>query len=473
MKFRKQCMAFLLASLASGGALAQDWQLVWSDEFNGAIGPDWVFETGNGSGGWGNNELQYYRRENAGIENNALAITARREDMGGFRYTSARMKTQGRRTFRYGRIEARMKLPSFMGAWPAFWMLGANLPQVGWPASGEIDVMEHVNNEDRSYGTIHWRDHTGTYAQYSGHTDVSVQDWHVYSVEWDANAIRWYVDGDKFHEASIQGGVNGTEEFHADHFLLLNFAIGGNWPGFNVDESRLPAKMLVDYVRVYSAGGGTPGVASVHEHCNFGGQGVSLPVGNYTLAQLQARGIGNDAISSLRVTPGHQATLFADDHFNGASVSRTADTACLVADGFNDRASSVVIAPFTQGWSRTIEAESFSAQQGVQTEACSEGGLNVGWIDTGDWLSWGGVSFPASGTYRVEYRVASPSGGSLWLDLNAGGVVLGSRAVPATGGWQNWTTVSHTVTVPAGTHDLGLYASQGGWNLNWLRITRL
>lgn len=131
MKFRKQCMAFLLASLASGGALAQDWQLVWSDEFNGAIGPDWVFETGNGSGGWGNNELQYYRRENAGIENNALAITARREDVGGFRYTSARMKTQGRRTFRYGRIEARMKLPSFMGAWPAFWMLGANLPQVG------------------------------------------------------------------------------------------------------------------------------------------------------------------------------------------------------------------------------------------------------------------------------------------------------------------------------------------------------
>ena len=473
MKFPAKCMALLFFSLLSGSAFAQNWQLVWSDEFNGSIGPDWVFETGNGSGGWGNNELQYYRRENATIENNTLAITARREDIGGFRYTSARMKTQGRKTFKYGRIEARMKLPSFMGAWPAFWMLGANLPQVGWPASGEIDVMEHVNNENRSYGTIHWSDHNGTYAQYSGHTDISVQDWHVYAVEWDANAIRWYVDGTKFHEASIQGGVNGTEEFHNDFFLLLNFAIGGNWPGFNVDESQLPAKMNVDYVRVYSATGGTPGVASVHQHCNQGGYGVSLPVGSYTLAQLQARGIGNDDISSLRVNAGYQVTLYDNDNFGGASVVKTSDTSCLVADGFNDRTSSIVVAPFSQGWTRTLQAENYSLQQGVQTEACSEGGLNVGWIDQGDWLSYAGISFPASGTYRVEYRVASPTGGALSLDLNAGGVVLGSVQVPATGGWQNWTTVSHNVTVAAGTHDLGVYASQGGWNLNWLRITRL
>ncbi|MBO7942551.1 glycoside hydrolase family 16 protein, partial [Streptomyces sp. S9] len=100
-------------------------------------------------------------------------------------------------------------LPSFMGAWPAFWMLGANLPQVGWPDSGEIDIMEHVNNEDRTYGTIHWRDHNGNYAQYGGNTALNVADWHVYAVEWDANAIRWYVDGNKFHEASIQNSVNG------------------------------------------------------------------------------------------------------------------------------------------------------------------------------------------------------------------------------------------------------------------------
>ncbi|MBW8808701.1 MAG: carbohydrate-binding protein [Lysobacter sp.] len=382
MKLWMKGLVFLVASVFAGGAWAQNWQLVWSDEFNGSIGPDWVFETGNGSGGWGNNELEYYRRENAGIENNALVINARREDFGGFRYTSARMKTQGIRNFRYGKIEARMKLPSFMGAWPAFWALGANLPQVGWPDSGEIDIMEHVNNEDRTYGTIHWRDHNGNYAQYGGNTLISVADWHVYSVEWDANAIRWYVDGNKFHEASIQNSVNGTEEFHRDFFLLLNFAIGGNWPGFNVDESKLPAKMLVDYVRVYNAGGGNP-------------------------------------------------------------------------------------------WSQTLEAESFAAQSGVQVEACSEGGSNVGWIDTGDWLSYSNVTFPSSGSYRVEYRVSSPGGGALSLDLNAGGTVLGQVQVPATGGWQNWQTVSHTVNVNAGTYNLGVYAQQGGWNINWIRVTRL
>nr|ABI54135.1 beta-1,3-glucanase C [Lysobacter enzymogenes] len=383
MKQLMRVAAFLVASLFAGGAWAQNWQLVWSDEFNGSIGPDWVFETGNGSGGWGNNELEYYRRENAGIENNALVITAKREDFGGFRYTSSRMKTQGIRNFRYGRIEARMKLPSFMGAWPAFWALGSNLPQVGWPDSGEIDIMEHVNNEDRTYGTIHWRDHNGNYAQYGGNTPVSVADWHVYAIEWDANAIRWYVDGNKFHEASIQGGVNGTEEFHRDFFLLLNFAIGGNWPGFNVDESKLPAKMHVDYVRVYSGGGSNPGPST------------------------------------------------------------------------------------------TLEAENFSAQNGVQVEACSEGGYNVGWIEAGDWMAYNNVNFPSSGSYRIEYRVASPGGGALSADLNAGATVLGQLNVPATGGWQNWTTVSHTVNVNAGTYNFGVFAQQGGWNINWIRITKL
>lgn len=473
MKRLMKCMACFVVLLFAGRASAQTWQLVWSDEFNGSVGPSWVFETGNGTNGWGNNELQYYRRENASIVNNALVITARREDFGGSRYTSARMKTQGLKTFRYGKIEARMKLPSFMGAWPAFWMLGANLPSVGWPDSGEIDVMEHVNNEDRTYGTIHWRDHNGNYAQYGGNTAVTVADWHVYAVEWDANAIRWYVDGVKYHEASIQNSVNGTDEFHKDFFLLLNFAIGGNWPGFTVDETRLPATMQVDYVRVYSAGTAPAGVATVYQHCNYAGYGVALPEGSYTLAQLQARGIVNNDLSSLRINAGYQVTLYDNDNFTGASVTRTADAACLVNDGFNDRASSVVVAKVTQPWSLLREAESFSAQSGVQIEACSEGGSDVGWIDTGDWMAYNNITFPSSGNYRVEYRVASPSGGTLSLDLNAGGILLGQVQIPATGGWQNWTTVAHTVSIAAGTYNVGVFAQQGGWNFNWIRFTRL
>jgi beta-glucanase (GH16 family) len=456
--------------LAASGLAHAQWQLVWSDEFNGSIGPNWVFETG--AGGWGNNELQYYRRENATIENNALVITAKRENFGGAAYTSARMKTQGLKTFKYGRMEARMKLPAFLGAWPAFWMLGANLPQVGWPASGEIDVMEHVNDEQKVYGTMHWQDNNGQYAQYGGNLATTVTDWHVYAVEWDTNAIRWYVDGTKYHEANIANSVNGTDEFQKDFFLLLNFAVGGNWPGFNVNTAALPAKMYVDYVRVYAPA--ASGVATVYQDCNYAGYSAALPEGSYTLAQLQARGVRDNDLSSLRVNAGYQVQLFDGDNFTGASVTRAGDTGCLVDQGFNDRATSVIVAKATPAWSRQIEAEAFSAQAGVQLEACTEGGQDVGWIDTNDWMAYNSITFPTSGSYRVEYRVASgAAGGTLSLDLNAGSIPLGQLAVPGTGGWQNWTTVSHTVNINAGTYNVGVFAAQGGWNLNWIKFTKL
>jgi beta-glucanase (GH16 family) len=378
MRRLRRFLAFCLFVLLSPLAMAQGWQLVWQDEFNGSIGPDWVFETGNGTGGWGNNELEYYRRENATVENGKLVITARREDFGGFRYTSARMKTQGKKNFRYGRIEARIKLPSALGLWPAFWMLGSNIGQVGWPASGEIDVMEHVNTDADIYGTAHWQAADGSYASYGGHTAVDVTGYHVYSVEWDANFIRWFVDGRQYHVMDITNGVGGTDEFQRPFFLLLNMAVGGNWPGFNVNEAALPARMYVDYVRVYQKTG------------------------------------------------------------------------------------------FTQ----QIEAENYAAMQGMATESCSEGGLNLGWIDANDWVVWD-VNLPTSGTYTVEYRVASLNGGGvLQLEKAGGSPVYGSLSVPSTGGWQNWTTVSHQVTLPAGQQQIAVKALAGGWNLNWLRISQ-
>jgi beta-glucanase (GH16 family) len=226
-----------------------DYALVWSDEFDNGIGSDWVFETGNGSGGWGNNELEYYRRENAYVSNGALVIEAKRESYGGYNYTSARMKTQGRRSWQYGRIEARIRLPLGQGIWPAFWMLGDNISSVNWPACGEIDIMEHINNESTIYGTIHW-DADG-YANYGGSTSASVADYHVYAIEWDASAIRWYCDGNQYHEANIANNINSTEEFHRNFFILLNVAVGGNWPGSPDGSTTFPAYMYVDYVRVY------------------------------------------------------------------------------------------------------------------------------------------------------------------------------------------------------------------------------
>lgn len=239
-----------------------NWQLVWSDEFNGTSvnTSNWTFETGGG--GWGNNELQYYTPgNNASVGNGVLTITANRVT-GGYscwygtcQYTSTRMYTKGKREFQYGRIEARMALPMGQGIWPAFWMLGANFPNTPWPQSGEIDIMEHVNNETRTHGTIHW-DSNG-YASYGGPSfGVDVTAYHTYAIEWNSSAIKWFIDGTQFWEANIQNNINGTEEFHRPFFMILNLAVGGNWPGSPNSSTPFPARMQVDYVRVYQTGTG-------------------------------------------------------------------------------------------------------------------------------------------------------------------------------------------------------------------------
>lgn len=217
---------------------------------------------------------------------------------------------------------------------------------------------------------------------------------------------------------------------------------------------------------------GSSGPVQVSQDCNYGGYNVGLPAGSYTLSQLQARGIVNDDISSLRVQAGYSITLYQHDNFTGNSITKTGDDSCLVDEGFNDSASSIVIG--TSGFNTLIQAENYFANNGVQTEATTDagGGQNVGWIETNDWMAYSGITIPTSGTYTIEYRVASPSGGRLSADLNGGAVILGEVPVPATGGWQNWTTVSHSVNINAGTYNFGVFAKTGGWNINWIRIKR-
>ncbi|MCX7876698.1 MAG: family 16 glycosylhydrolase [Melioribacteraceae bacterium] len=232
---------------------SQSWKLIWSDEFDGPTinSSFWTFEIGTGTNGWGNNELQYYtsRTENAKIENGMLVITAHQEPYSGRNYTSARMKTQGKKSFKYGKIEAKMKLPVGKGSWPAFWMLGDNITFVGWPKCGEIDIMEHVNNDPAVYGTIHY-DNNGHVSR-GGNKNVDVTDFHLYSIEWDANTIKWFVDGVQYYSVFIVNGINSTEEFHNPFFIILNLAIGGNWPGSPDGTMQFPIYMYVDYVRVY------------------------------------------------------------------------------------------------------------------------------------------------------------------------------------------------------------------------------
>jgi hypothetical protein len=399
------------------------------------------------------------------------------------------------------------------------------------------------------------------------------------------------------------GAGNPAVDGYSDYASLGSYFISGNIP---------PAVTTNENA-----------VVTVYKDCAFGGYAIGLEEGDFTVGQLQARGISNDDISSLKVNYGYKIIVYADDNYTGASATFNANDDCLVDNGFNDNITSVKIRPdgittvagtfyiqnrnsslymdvwglstadggvINQGgynggtnqqfefvhlgdgvykitaknsgkvfdidgvskndgailhqwtyvggnnqkfilkdagagfyklvakhsskiievggasmangaginqWTNhnnnngqwkfvpvvvtppafttTIQAENYSAMAGVQTEATTDagGGLNVGYIDNADWMAYNNINFPTSGAYLVEYRVASVNGGKLSLDLNAGSIQLGALNVPATGGWQNWTTISHTVTVNAGTYNVGVYAQAGGWNINWIRITRV
>lgn len=243
------------------------------------------------------------------------------------------------------------------------------------------------------------------------------------------------------------------------------------------DQTSTYICLNATYQIIFGTGGTPPptGVITAYKDCNYAGYAIGLPVGNYNLAAMQSRGILNDDVSSLRVSAGYEVQLYADDNFTGASLVVTADNSCLVGPGWNDRATSMIVRTSTAS-GQTIQAESYNAMAGVQLEGTTDagGGQNVGWIDANDWMAYNSINFPTSGTYRVEYRVASLSGGGrLSLDLNAGTIQLGQLAVPSTGGWQTWTTISHNVTVNAGTYNVGVFAVAGGWNLNWIRITKV
>ena len=232
----------------------------WDDEFDDSIDTSkWSFEIGTGASGWGNNEWEYYtaRSENAYVQDGILHIRANKESYKGASYTSARLITKGKFSFTYGTIEARIALPTGQGIWPAFWMLGKNIDEVSWPACGEIDIIEAVNSENIVYGTNHWA-YEGQHAEYGNKTsdyygtsiDLDVTQFHTYKLTWDEKLIAMYVDDFKYHEISIENSAGGTDAFHKPFFLLLNIAVAGNWPGFEVDDSQFPNEMLVDYIRV-------------------------------------------------------------------------------------------------------------------------------------------------------------------------------------------------------------------------------
>jgi beta-glucanase (GH16 family) len=250
-------------------ATAQDgrWELVLDQTFNGPAGSAvdssvWTYDVGGG--GWGNNELQSYTagNKNAFLDGNGhLVIEARKEPTTGpdgiaREYSSARLKTKGLKEFQYGRFEARLKMPRGQGVWPAFWTLGADIDQVSWPRCGEIDIMEFLGHDERTvYGTVHGPGFsagealTGKFQLPEGR---SFSDgFHVFAVEWTAEEIVWLVDGKPYHKVTPKDLGSNPWPFDKPHFLLLNLAVGGNWPGVPNASTQFPQRYVVDYVRVY------------------------------------------------------------------------------------------------------------------------------------------------------------------------------------------------------------------------------
>ena len=242
--------------------------LVWSDEFSGNRLDEryWNHNIGTGSGGWGNNESQYYRSQNASVADGFLTITAKEENYGGRNYTSSRIKTEGLVDFTYGRVDIRAKLPRGQGIWPALWALGSNFGEVGWPYSGEIDIMEMIGGsgrEDTVHGTVHWNvgglnaPYSHTYIGGAYYGDDFSAGFNVFSIIRTADYIEWRVNDAPYYRFNIDDSASRAP-FRKPFFLIFNVAVGGNWPGYPDETTVFPQKMVVDYVRIFEPSGIAP-----------------------------------------------------------------------------------------------------------------------------------------------------------------------------------------------------------------------
>ncbi|MBX3056033.1 MAG: family 16 glycosylhydrolase [Anaerolineae bacterium] len=306
---------------------ADDWVLVWSDEFAGTAGivPDrnvWRPELGdgtlNGNTGWGNGELQFYTNspDNAALDGAGnLVITAQEVNTatsnlecyyGPCEYTSARLITSERFEMQYGRVEARLQVPYGQGLWPAFWMLGNDIGTVGWPQSGELDIMENIGREPATvHGTIHGPGYSGCCGVGGSYTLPSGQlsdDFHIFAVEWEPEAIRWYIDGINYFTATINDIPAGTEwVFDHSFFLLMNVAVGGAWPGYPDDTTVFPQTMTVDYVRVYQAADTAERFETSFVDNFNGWRQIFLPFSDFQRSASQPDGAPNDGLTLTEV----------------------------------------------------------------------------------------------------------------------------------------------------------------------------
>jgi beta-glucanase (GH16 family) len=512
-------LTLVCAGLFAGSAHAA-WSLVWSDEFNGSTldSANWTIDVGNGCPdlcGWGNNELQWYRPENVTVTGGNLVLTAKAENYGPNQFTSGKVLTRDKQSFRYGRIEMRAKLPSGDGLWPAFWMMPQDDAYGGWAASGEIDIMESANAMTQVSGALHfggsWPNNTYTSSATNLGGTSYADDFHVYAVEWEPDEMRWYIDGELFmtrvssqwYTDAAPGDPNAP--FDQPFYIILNTAVGGWYPGCTDPgciTPDLPQDFLIDYVRVYEQVATAEPVVTITAPAN----GAVLPVGDVLIeaTATDADGtidrvefydgstlLGTDATAPYTwlwpgVTDGCY-TIVARAYDNLGSFGEDAvdvevGDGCgrgpffgepfgiptkIQAEDFDNGGPSIAYEDSDPG----NNGGAYRTDEAVDIEATSDlaRGYNVGWLVAGEWMDYT-VDVLYSANYTIDVRVASlPGGGSFRIEF--GGVdVTGEVSVPQTGNWQSWTTLSVPVTLEAGVQTMRMVVVNGGFNLNWFDV---
>ncbi len=481
----------------------QNYKLVWSDEFNDSTlnQANWTYEIGNNNG-WGNGELEYYtnRLQNCSEHNGILNITAQKESYYNYGYTSTRIKTQGKFSIAYGKIEARMKLPFGQGMWPAFWMLGDNITQVSWPYCGEIDIMEMIGGqggENTVYGSAHW--YGGNYSKsYKLASGTFADAFHVYDVTWTPTQIVWHVDGIIYNTLDIT--PSALNAFQKKFFIILNLAVGGGWPGNPDSTTIFPQSLQIDYVRVYADSASYPSttIESPLNNSTFNANSNILITANASYPKGDIKKVefyqDHEKIGETDVSP-YQMTWnnVSAGNYKIRSIAYTNDGLSIKSDFTNITVGGGANASPYGGTPAqipgTIEAENYDLggqnvsfgstaaintggfyrlSDGIDIEQCTDinGGYDVFNNQLGEWMQYT-VNVNQTGTYQISARVASILNSSAMHFEVDGTNVTGTINVTSTGGWQTWSTVtSNSFNLQAGTHTIKLVVESGLFSIN-------
>lgn len=498
-----------------------DWTLVWSDEFSGSSidSTKWNYSV-NGWGG-GNNELQYYtdRSQNAYIDNGILNLVARKERYSGSDgtrdYTSARLDTKRKADFLYGKVSVRAQLPQGQGLWPAIWMLPTDDVYGGWASSGEIDIMEavnlHENGNSKVYGTLHyggaWPNNTHT-GQGTAVSPNPADSFHEYSVEWEPNEIRWYIDGQHYQTQTdwyTEGGIYPApfdQKFH----LILNVAVGGNWPGNPNSNTTFPQAMKVDYVRVFTKDDNpisqqtlsivnhSNGLVTSNEHFYCGSECehtftesklvrlTAQPDQGFEFSRWEDNSICQNDLNTtptrcdVAVNPNNadielHAYFVASDSCENTSAYQGSPTTLpgrIEAEQYDEGCAGYAYFDTdeenTGGKFRNDEVD-------IESTSDVGGGYNVGWLRDGEWLDYT-VKVSTAGKYDINLRIASKGNGSTVRLSQNGSYITDTLSFSRTGDWQTWKTVTvRGVNLAEGIQTIRLNIVDGDFNLNYIDVT--